>query len=104
MSPSPLSGQKMPFFKVKFEPAFNDFTVSTTMLKKNEALRADISHDLSSIHVKPFAQFWSPGPLRLHNRLQKVFFRPRRHGAFRCCKNQNNPPIPSWPPGLKHSR
>jgi len=34
LSPSPLCGQKMPFFKVKFEPAFNDFTVPTTMSKK----------------------------------------------------------------------
>jgi hypothetical protein len=34
VSPSPLSGQEMPFFKVKFEPAFNDFTVPVTMSKK----------------------------------------------------------------------
>jgi len=34
VSPSPLSGQEMPLFKVKFEPAFNDFTVPVTMSKK----------------------------------------------------------------------
>jgi len=34
MNPSPLSGQEMPFFKVKFEPAFNDFTVPATVSKK----------------------------------------------------------------------
>ena len=34
LSPSPLSGQEMPFFKVKFEPAFNDFTVPVAMSKK----------------------------------------------------------------------
>jgi len=47
MSPSPLSGQKMPFFKVKFEPAFNDFTVPTTMSKKRS----------SESRYKPRSQF-----------------------------------------------
>lgn len=47
VSPSPLSGQKMPFFKVKFEPAFNDFTVPTTMSKKRD----------SESRYKPRSQF-----------------------------------------------
>jgi hypothetical protein len=34
MTPSPLSGQEMPFFKVIFVPALNDFIVPAVVSKK----------------------------------------------------------------------
>ena len=67
VTPSPMFGQKMSLFKVEFGPAFNDF-INPFPCQRYKSVRAGMSRDLFSIHIKPFARIQCSGMFRFQNR------------------------------------
>ena len=96
LTPSPMFGQKMPFFKVEFGPAFNNF-INPFPCQKYKPVRAGMSRDLFLIHIKSFVRIQCSGLFRFQNRYHEASSRLKRHGVSLCYRIQNNPPILFWP-------
>ena len=77
--------RKMSLFKVEFGPAFNDF-INPFPCQKYKPVRAGISRDLFSIHIKPFVRIQCSGLFRFQNKYHEASSRLMKHGVSRCCR------------------